>query len=129
MIFHRVRLKQNNINISLRDIYLRRVTFTKLLGAIINILQMFKYFLNTLPEVIRELFITNDTFHFHNMKNKNNLCSKMSNRGYMYENFSFAGVYIRNDIQDDIPINTSYPTFKSNTKNYFQYNHIDYRIA
>ena len=27
-------------------------------------LQMLKYFRNTLPEVIRELFITNDTFQF-----------------------------------------------------------------
>ena len=42
-------------------------------------LQMFKYSLNTLPEVIRELFITNDTFHTHDTRNKNKLHSKMSN--------------------------------------------------
>ena len=54
----------------------------------------------------------------------------MSNREYMYKNFSFIGVYIWNDIQDHIPINTSsYSKFKSNTKNYFQYNNINYRIA
>ena len=37
----------------------------------------------------------------------------MSNRGYMYRNFSFIGVYIWNDIQDHISINTSYSKFKS----------------
>ena len=57
-------------------------------------LQMFKYSRNTLPEVIRELFITNDTFHPHNTRNKNKLRSIMSNREYMYKNFSFIGVYI-----------------------------------
>ena len=31
---------------------------------------------------------------------------KMNNREYMYKNFSFIGVYIWNDIQDHIPINT-----------------------
>ena len=234
VIFHRARLKQNNVNISLCDIALNRVTFTKFLGVIIddklsfsrhvsyiknkiskgmgiiikarkylnkkslldlyhafvypyltycievwgnmsnvhldalvkiqkkivriityspylahtdelfkdlNILpihklmlqrvslQMFKYSRNTLPEVISELFITNDTFHSHNTRNKNKLRSKMSNREYMYKNFSFIGVYIWNDIQDHIPINTSYSKFKSNTKNYFQYNNINYRIA
>ena len=92
-------------------------------------LQMFKYSRNTLPEVISELFIINDTFYSHNTRNKNKLRSKMSNREYMYKNFSFIGVYIRNDIQDHIPINTSYSKFKSNTKNYFQYNNINYRIA
>ena len=56
-------------------------------------LQMFKYSRNTLPEVISELFITNDTFHSHNTRNKNKLRSKMSNREYMYTNFSFIGVY------------------------------------
>ena len=56
-------------------------------------LQMFKYSRHTLPEVIRELFITNDTFHSHNTRNKNKLRSKMSNREYMYKNFSFIGVY------------------------------------
>ena len=72
-------------------------------------LQMFKYSRNTLPEVIHELFITNDTFHSHNTRNKNKLRSKMSNQEYMYKNFSFiGGVYIWNDIQDHAPINTSY---------------------
>ena len=46
-------------------------------------LQMFKYSRNTLPEVISELFITNDTFHSHNTRNKNKLRSKMSNREYI----------------------------------------------
>ena len=69
------------------------------------------------------------SFHSHNTRNKNKLRSKMSNREYMYKNFSFIGVYIWNDIQDHIPINTSYSKFKSNTKNYFQYNNINYRIA
>ena len=92
-------------------------------------LQMFKYSRNTLPEVISELFITNDTFHSLNTRNKNKLRSKMTNRKYMYKNFSFIGVYIWNDIQDHIPINTSYSKFKSNTKNYFQYNNKNYRIA
>ena len=36
---------------------------------------------------------------------------------------------IWNDIQDHIPINTSYSKFKSNTKNYFPYNNITYGIA
>ena len=45
-------------------------------------LQMFKYSQNILPEVIGELFITNDTFHSHNTRNKNKLRSKMSNREY-----------------------------------------------
>ena len=48
-------------------------------------LQMFKYSRNTLPEVIRELFITNDTFHTHNTISKNKLGSKMSNQEYMYK--------------------------------------------
>ena len=39
-------------------------------------LQMFKYSRNTLPEGIRELFITNVTFHFHNTRNKNKVRSK-----------------------------------------------------
>ena len=82
-------------------------------------LQMCKYSGNTLPEVIRELYITNDTFHSHNTRNKNKLRSKMSNREYMYKNFSFIGVYIWNNIQDHIPINKSYSTFKSNTKELF----------
>ena len=57
-------------------------------------LQMFKYSRNTLPEVIRKLFITDDTFYFHNTRNKIQLRSKMSNLEYMYKNFSFIGVYI-----------------------------------
>ena len=57
-------------------------------------LQMFTLFRNTLPEVIRELFITYDTFHSHNTRNKNKLRSKMSDREYLYYNFSFIGVYI-----------------------------------
>ena len=44
---------------------------------------MFKYARNTLPDIIREQFSTNDTFHSHNMRNKNKLCSKMSSREYM----------------------------------------------
>ena len=92
-------------------------------------LQMFYNSRNTLPEVIRQLFNTNDTFHSHNTRNKNKLRSKMSNREYMYKNFSFIGVYIWNDIQDHIPINTSYSKFKSNTKKYYQYNNIYYRIT
>ena len=36
VIFHRARLKQNNVNISLCDISLNRVTFTKFLGVIID---------------------------------------------------------------------------------------------
>ena len=36
MIFHRARLKQNNVNISLCDISLNRVTFTKFLDAFID---------------------------------------------------------------------------------------------
>ena len=107
-------------------------------------LQRYKYYRNTLPEVIRKLFTTNDTFHSHNTRNKNKLCSKMSNREYVYKNFSFVGVYIWNDISmlsiwiktaldiyihDHIPINASYSTFKSNTNNYIQYNNINYRMA
>ena len=53
----------------------------------------------------------------------------MSKRKYMYKNFSFIGVYIWNDIQDHIPINTSYSKCKSNSKNCFQYNNMHYRIA
>ena len=53
-------------------------------------LQMFKYSLNTLPEVICELFITNDTFHSHNTRNKNKLRSKMSNR----ENYLYMRLYL-----------------------------------
>ena len=82
-------------------------------------LQMFKYSRNTLPEVIRKLFTINDTFHSHNTRNKNKLRSKMRNREYMYKNF--IRVHIRHDIQDHVPINTSYSKFKSNTKKYFQY--------
>ena len=37
VIFHRVRLKQSNINISLSNISLERVTFTKFLGVNNNI--------------------------------------------------------------------------------------------
>ena len=92
-------------------------------------LQMFKYSINILPDVISELFITNDTFHSHNTRNKNKLRPKMSNREYMYTIFSFIGVYIWNNIQDHIPINASYAAFKSNTKKYFQYNNIIYRVT
>ena len=68
-------------------------------------LQMFnKYSKNILPKVISALFITNDTFHSHNTRNKNKLQPKMSNREYMYKNFSFIGVYILNDIQDHISL-------------------------
>ena len=68
-------------------------------------LQMFnKYSKNILPKVISELFINNDTFHSHNTRNKNKLQPKMSNREYMYKNFSFIGVYILNDIQDHISL-------------------------
>ena len=46
-------------------------------------LQMFKYSINILPDVISELFITNDTFHSHNTRNENTLRPKMSNRLYV----------------------------------------------
>ena len=46
-------------------------------------LQMFKHSRNILPEVIRELFITNDTFHSHNTRNKSMVRPKMSNREYV----------------------------------------------
>ena len=46
-------------------------------------LQMFIYSRNTLPEVIRELFITNDTFHSHYTRNKNKLRLKISNQEHM----------------------------------------------
>ena len=36
VIFHRARLKQSNINITLSNISLERVTFTKFLGVIID---------------------------------------------------------------------------------------------
>ena len=36
VIFHKPRLKQNNVSISLCDISLNRVTFTKFLGVIID---------------------------------------------------------------------------------------------
>ena len=36
VIFHRAQLKQNNVKISLSDISLNRVTFTKFLGVIID---------------------------------------------------------------------------------------------
>ena len=73
---------------------------------------MFKYSINILPDVISELFITNDTFHSHNKRNKNKLRPKMSNREYMYKKFCFICVYIWNNIQQYIPINTSYAAFK-----------------
>ena len=96
-------------------------------------LQMFKYSINILPDVISELFVTNDTFHCHNTRYtcKNKLRPKLSNREHniMYKDFSFIGVYIWNNIQDHIPINTSYAAFKSNTKKYFQYNNIIYRVT
>ena len=82
-------------------------------------LQMFKYSINILPDVISELFITNDTFHSHNTRNKNKLRPKMSNREYMYKNFSFIGVYIWNNIQDHIPINTSYADLNQIQRNIF----------
>ena len=48
-------------------------------------LQIFKYSpRNTLPDVIHELFITKDTFHFHNTRMKSKFCSKMVNREYSY---------------------------------------------
>ena len=46
----------------------------------------------------------------------------------MYTKFSFIGVYLWNDIQGHIPINTSYAAFKSNTTNFFQDNNIFYKI-
>ena len=67
----------------------------------------YSYSRNILPEVIRELFITNDTLHSHNTRNKSKLQSKISNREYMYKKCSFICVYIWNDIQDHILINTS----------------------
>ena len=48
-------------------------------------LQMFNFSRNTLPEVIGELFRTNDKFHSHNTRNKNmprSKVSKMSNREF-----------------------------------------------
>ena len=43
----------------------------------------------------------------------------MSNREYMYTNFSFVDMYmyIWNDIQEQFKSNASHSTFKSNTKN------------
>ena len=90
---------------------------------------MCKYSRNILPRVICDLFITNDTFYSHNTRKKNKLRPNMSIREYIYKYFSFIGVYIWNDIQDHIPINTSYATFKSNTKKCFQYNNTIYRIT
>ena len=75
-------------------------------------LQMFKYSINILPDVISELFITNGTFQSHNKRNKNKLRPKMSNREYMYKKICFICVYIWNNIQHHIPINTSYAAFK-----------------
>ena len=50
-------------------------------------LLIFKYSRNTLPEVIRQLIITNDTFHSHNTRNKNKLRSKIRNREYYVQKF------------------------------------------
>ena len=57
-------------------------------------LQMLKYSIHILPDVISELFITNDTFHSHNTRNKNTLRPKMSNREYMYENLFYRRLYL-----------------------------------
>ena len=57
-------------------------------------LQMLKYSIHILPDVISELFITNDTFHSHNTRNKNTLRPKMSNREYMYKNLFYRRLYL-----------------------------------
>ena len=52
-------------------------------------LQMHKYSNNKLPLAVSELFLTNDSVHNYNTRNKANLRHPISNREYMYKNFSF----------------------------------------
>ena len=52
MIFHRARLKQNNVNISLCDKSLNRVTFTKFLGVTIDDKLLFSRHVSYIKNII-----------------------------------------------------------------------------
>ena len=90
---------------------------------------MFKYANNTLPEAISELFISNTAYHSYNTRNKQNLRPKVSKRAYMYNNFSFIGVQIWNDVQKRINISMSFSSFKKSTRTYYLYNNPKYIIT
>ena len=84
-------------------------------------LQMFKYNNNTLPEPKSELFVPYTAIHTYNIRNKQSLRLKQSNKTCMYKNFSFIGVHIWNDIQKHINVSVSYSAIKQLTRNDYLY--------
>ena len=92
---------------------------------------MHKYSNNKLPLAVSELFLTNDSVHNYNTRNKANLRHPISNREYMYKNFSFQAVYIWNHLKSTPAIDTSasYPKFKNALKEYLSKNELVFRMA
>ena len=92
---------------------------------------MHKYSNNKLPLAVSELFITNDSVHNYNTRNKANLRHPISNREYMYKNFSFQAVYIWNHLKSIPVIDTlaPYSIFKNALKEYLSKNELVFRIA
>ena len=82
---------------------------------------MFKISIDSAPTAIKDFFISNDTLHCYNTRQKYNLRQRVAKREYMYKNFSFIGVYVWNHIQSKTTINTltSYNTFKYTLNNIF----------
>ena len=91
-------------------------------------LLMYKYHNGMLPSPINELFITNNTVHNYNTRQRNNLHIQIGNGEEVYRLFSFHGIKIWNHLSNKICTNVSYASFKYLTRVYFQCNEIVYRL-
>ena len=61
---------------------------------------MFKIHKKNVPMCISNLFQVNTDYHEHNTRNKTQLQNKIGKQEFMYETFSFQGVYIWNKISN-----------------------------
>ena len=75
---------------------------------------MFKYNNGNIPKALTELFTLNNSNHSYNSRIKDKSRSAYGKHKFMYRNFRFTSVHIRNYLASNININTSFSDFKTN---------------
>ena len=73
---------------------------------------MFKIAKLTVPISISRLFKINSDVHNYNTRQAHHIHSFKGNNEFIYSTFKFQGVYIWNNILQNIHINVCFPTFK-----------------
>ena len=89
---------------------------------------MYKYYHNSLPSPLSELFIANNTQHSYYTRQHQDLYTNIGSNEKVYRLFSFHGTHIWNHISQKNLLMYHMLAIKKMSKNYIKNNTIPYRI-